>query len=228
MKRIIILLCLLLATTANADVSGRLDSLRTYLYEKLRIPSTGTDLIDSVTANRALNQAIQRVCHDFPAIEKFDTVAIDSAVEGGDLNTDFLRIKSVHLLSGDSLRYGLEPISPVDLPSFRPTIGEAVQDKGDPLDPRYYYTFNNMLMVFPKWFRGDTAQYLVFYYALDSNMSADASVTQALPEYRPYILYDAAAKLSEVRGNYQEAMYWRGRYSEALQRPKARIEEGKQ
>lgn len=217
MKRLLIVLILALPLVANAQLSPRLDSMRGYVTFLADMPLTGTDAIDTTGISRAINMAVQATCMDFfGAIQKFDTVLVDSASEGGALNSDFLAIKDVFFSLGDTLRIPLSPLNGDSLFKLRPTLLGNLMELANFLSVRSYHVQNNRLIVHPKWFRGDTAKYFVEYFAVDTLLQASASQMQIRPEFRRKVIYHAVATLWAKKKDYMASAYWMSLYSKGL------------
>lgn len=195
MKRLIITVVICaLAGSLHAQTYGlpaRLDSLRGYALSAAGMPAGHSDLVDSVM-NKLVNLSILRVCKDFPAIQKYDTVVLAKSSQGVALNSDFLVATDVQRIIGEGIRISLEPIAPGALVSLYEKIPKDSM-AADPLDvksPRYWTEHNDKLFFHPKYNKASavTDSFLVFYEAMDSVLQVDASTTQIHEKYRDALI----------------------------------------
>ena len=213
MKRLLTCLLLLLAVSVQADMSPRLDSMITWLECLGNMPAGGTDGVSKFDEYKLVNMACQDISSMFPAIEKYDTVRVDSAETVDTLNTDFVGLKAVYYLASDTLRIPVEIVSFDSLAaeySDKSSVDNSTE-KSDPTDNRKCWVHKKRLKFHPRWARGDTATYQVEYYAIDSMLHASASQTQILPQYRMKIIFRAVGYLCMMRGDFEKAEKWFGR-----------------
>ncbi|KKM24833.1 hypothetical protein LCGC14_1601180 [marine sediment metagenome] len=206
MKKILIALSLL-AATVGAETSPQLDSIRIAAFNQIGIPAAGTVRVPVATANAIINYGIQEVSTNFPAVEKLDTISIDSASEGGALASDFVAIKWCQLMVDDTLRIPLEYKSEDSLFPKRPSVDDADADADDLTEPRYYYTHNKRLMTFPKVkvgdvTDGDSALFLIAYFAVGDRLDAETDSTNILEAYRDELLDWVCYRLEYLRYRY--------------------------
>lgn len=202
-------LSLLLSVNCWAGVSPRLDSLRSRAFEQIDVPSGGSGRITTAVGTSAINRAISYVCSHAPAIEKIDTLYVDSISEGATLPSNFNRVKSAEMIHPDSL-YRI-PLMPVEADSqFKetPTLDQLVPDPSDPLASVHYRTFGGIFKLRPPWPRSDSATIILEYYADDSVLTVSASQTQVKPKWRECIINYAASLLSAKRNNFDDALYY--------------------
>lgn len=212
MKKLLIAL-LFLAVSASAQISPRLDSLAVRAMWQINAPTTYTDLLTSAKVYNAINLAIYQVCVDFPAIPKFDTVYIDSTMEGGALNSDFLRARDCFMIYGDTARIPMVLITADSLHKFKPTIETNVQGADDTVGSVYFIIHDTTFTVYPKWrISTDSLRVSVNYFAMDTVLTAAASATSIAPEYRQKIIDFTCKIFEEIRGNYGRADYWQKQY----------------
>lgn len=214
MVRVLIVI-LLLAVSASAQVSGRRDSLRQYALDKCFLPTAGTDAATAAKLNRQLNLCIYEVSTDFPAVEKWDTVVFSMADQAGLLNADFDRIASVARIVGDTTIKIYVPMSPFVFDNaFDANLGFAgvKHNRGDSAQPRGYATFRGSdkgwrLFVYPREAKpADAADsFLVHYYAIGRQLDSDTAQTDIHPSYFDELLSLYAGRIQELRMNYAAA-----------------------
>jgi hypothetical protein len=218
MKYIITGVACLLAVGAMAETSPQLDSIRVAAFNQIGLPTTGTTRVTAAKANAIINYAIQEISTNFPAVEKLDTVLIDSVSDGGALNTDFVAVKWCQLLIGDTLRVPLEYKPEDSLFTGDPTEGEEGAQLDDITDPRYYYTHANRLLTFPK-FRtgdvGDSAFLLVGYFAVGDRVDAETDSTNIHPRFRDELLDWVCYRLEYMRYRYTSGNQYFAKYDKA-------------
>jgi len=212
-KYIIPFLILLFSVSASAQISPRLDSIAIRSLWQINVSITYTDLLTSAKVYNAVNLANYQVCVDYPAIPKFDTTYIDSTMEGGALNTDFLRAGNCFIIYGDTARVPLIPIMADSLQEIKPTIEANIRTVGDYTGESYFVIHDTTFSIFPKWRMGyDSLKIFVNYYAMDTVLTAAASATSIRPEYRQRVIDYTCKILEEIRGNYGRADYWQKQY----------------
>lgn len=207
--RVILLLLVLLCGIANAqEVPARRDSIRLAVYNRLNLASTGSDVATTARVNEAINAAISQICRQYPAVEKIDTVVLYSIIEGAALNSDYLRGHWAFRKAGDSARYAMQ-YKPMDS-LFSAMGGDAIsqgQKLGDPLSPRYWYSFADRFFTYPFVQANFTSpdSFIVMYYADGQPLTSDVSRTDIQKEYRDALIYLTCAKVSEIRKQFEEA-----------------------
>lgn len=210
---LIVLMFCLLATgiSAQGPVGRSLSYLRGALRAQLRA-KTGSDLLTNSAIDFAINRAISRVCAQYPAIEKIDTVVINQDSEGGALNTDFDRAKAVYRMSGDTIRLALTCLMPDSIAAVLGSRTESSEaDRSSLSRSRYFYTTGRRLMVLPKPSRpaADPDSFLVEYYAQDEMLSDTTDSTAIVYGYIDKVIHFAAVLLSGTRANYADGyFYW--------------------
>lgn len=205
-KLLFILPLLLLLGTAHADINGRVDSLMIMAFEQSLVPDNGNALVDTLYGHRVVNRAIQRVCNDFPAIEKMDTIVSVSAQIEYSLNTDFLRPKTIFKLTTfQNLRIIYSLTSPPVESWFEIKGGEigGQPDPNEKAEPRFAFTFNDNVYLYPTPQTADS--FVVIYYAIDSQIITSSNSTSVRPEYREWIVLYAAAQISFRKGDFVRA-----------------------
>lgn len=213
MKKYILLLLLFSAVTSQAQISARRDSLGIRACWMIGVPTTGTDILTSAKIVDAINRAVYSTCVDYPAIEKFDTVKIDSAAEYGSLNSDFVALKAVWMIKGDTVRMPVEIIAPDTLKRKQADIRDNLIVEGKDPVVRYCWSVDGKLRISSKWRDGvDTAKFFVEYYAIDTPLTSGSSATSIKKEFREILLYKICENLETMRGNFTEAVEWRKLY----------------
>ncbi len=215
---LIAVLPVLLAGTSHAQLSMRLDSIRVSVYRQLLLKTNGAGLVPDSTANAAVNRAIQRVCDDFPAIEKIDTIALSSDSVGIALNSDFLRVRWVFLNATNKWF----PLTPVTMEQHRELFkivggkSGATFRPADTLAAPYYWTLGDRIFTYPKYTAGPHTSLIVGYMAEDSTLNADGSTCQIKAEFREAIVEYACAIILEMQGMFEDASIYLGKYGSRL------------
>ena len=219
MKKYIIFL-ILLAVTADAQFSPRLDSMRLYVTERAELPFAGRTDLDSAQIIRQIVLSTYKVCTSGPAYEKTATVTVDSASEGGALPTDFYALKEALMVveNDDGIfRLPLIDMSADSLFMKRPTMLQNLMDLADLFSIRYYRVHAQTLFLHPKWYRGDTAEVFIEYYAIDTtHLITGDSTIKVGAEFRLPIIYHAVSELWDMRGNEYQAARWMIKYEKEM------------
>ena len=221
MSRLVIVSLCLLAVNLSAETNPQLDSIRVAAFNQIGIPAAGSDRVTAAIANAIINYGIQQVSTDFPAVEKLDTISIDSASEGGALASDFVRVGWCQLMMGDTLRLPLEYKLPDSLFFKKPSEDDADADADDLTDPRYYYTQGGRLLAWPKFKKGDigdSALFLVGYYAIGDALSSGTDSTNIHSEYRDELLNWICYRLEKLRYRYASATSYKIDYDAEVKR----------
>lgn len=213
----VILFILLFCVSVQADINPRRDSLRIAAFEQSLVPDVGNNLIDTAYGNRTINRAISKVCHDFPALERFDTVVTVDGTRLYSVNADFLRLKTI-------FKYVVIDEQNVIIPLDYPPVESWFEIKGGEegakppynklSEPRYPWVFADLLYFYPTTTSADT--FLIAYYAADTSLTTAASETQILPEYREAIILYAAALICVRKGDFTRAQIYRQMYNAEL------------
>lgn len=213
MKKITLLLIFFWSTSVGAavyPVANVLDSLQKACYYQLRTDTAGTASMTDDMVEFALKRALARVCREFPALEKIDTVTVSSATEGAVLNSDFLRIRQVFKMIGNT-RIPLDFKPREELFAAGATEKGYTHALGKPTSPRYCFTHGQRLLFHPKDAKASATpdSFLVLYYAMDEGMDTSGATTAIAPEYIDALLYAALAELSAMKKDYTAAQfYW--------------------
>lgn len=221
MRKILLVLCLLiLSGGVVAETNPQLDSIRVAAFQQIGVPAAGSDRITVAIANQVINYGIQQVSTDFPAVEKLDTISMDTVSEGGALSSDFVAIDWCELMIGDTIRIPLEYKHPDSLFTKRPSSNDAKAKVDDLTDPRYYSTKAGRLLVWPKFRQGDiglTASFLVGYYAVGDALSSGTDETNIHSEYRDELLNWICYRLEYTQYRYQAGDRYLALYDKAKQ-----------
>jgi hypothetical protein len=209
------LVVVLAGSTATAAVSTRLDSLRVKVFRQCDVPDAGNQKVTVAMGNDAVNLAITWVCANGPAIERFDTVWVTSSVIGSALNTDFSRIATAEMIWTDTTSLGIFRAIRLPLyPLHEDSLSAILPSKPDvqptePKDPKtwkYYRTFGGRFLLYPQWYRDDSMQVIVQYYAMDTLLQANASQTSVRAKFLDAVIEYAAYKISRKRNNFDDAV----------------------
>jgi hypothetical protein len=229
-KKLLILVLIPVVAYSADPISPRRDSLRTYVYRMIPADTAGTDLLPKATVNLALNLALDATSRLYPAVEKLDTVVVDSTTEGGTFNSDFLRIYKVHRIVGSRIRAQLLPLAVDTTQPLAKDEGDYIQSFDKATDPAFYYTFKGMLMTQPKIRKSPAFpdSFLVSYYALAPGLANDSDTTVVLKEYRQAVIYWAVAFCQEIRHRMDLVDYWLNKFGSYRAEPVERKEVGKE
>ena len=220
MKKILLALCLM-AATVSSETSPQLDSIRVAAFNQIGVPAAGTLRITDAIANAIINYGIQRVSTDFPAVEKLDTIVIDTLSEGGALNSDFVRIRWAQLMQGFDQRIPLEYLIEDSLFLMLPSEEGTEAEADDKTSSRYYYTMAGRLMVWPKMVigdamaDGDSALVVIGYYAVGDFLSSGTDSTNIPSEYRDELISWVCHRLEALRYRYNASAFWKAQYDAA-------------
>lgn len=210
---------LLFAVSANAQLSGRLDSLRTYTLDQANVTSVYTNTVSQVRLTRAINRACNAVASDFPAIEKLDTIYLVDSTNGVALNSDFVRVAAAYQVHYDSTSalaswfIPMSPLTPDSIPGKDPTESENQGDPNNPAQFRDYWTFGNRFFTQPSWGTSDDSlMVVVSYYASANQLTVASDTTLIQPEYRNYIITYAVMLIKRMQGLFAEATEYEKAY----------------
>lgn len=220
-----IIILLLFAAGAFAQMPARMDSLSLYITEEMSMASGGTALVTTKKIFHAINRGIQEVCDDFPALEKIDTLVIYSDSEGVALPADFLRMKAVWRMHDDSLRIPLDAQNQEEASAALSTTEGVKHEKSSLFSPKSWHTFETRLLVTPKWNRADSLSLQIYYYARDTWKTAGDSSTQVHSKYREKIIEYAISVLWRLRSQEEKSTYYKALYLDGVT-PRTREEEG--
>ncbi len=214
-KYLVFAITMLWACAVYADLNPQIDSLRTAAFEQSLVPDAGNALIDTTYGKRVINRAIQQVCQDFPAIEKLDTIVSAVGTIEYSLNTDFLRLKNIFKFT---TYQDLKIIYSLSFPPaeswFEARAGE-IGGQADPnkkADPRYAWSFNDKVYLYPTPQKADS--FVISYFAIDSQMIDPTSSTSVRPEFREAIIIYAASLICYRKGDFVRAEVYRRLYND--------------
>ena len=191
---VVILILTPVVSAQQYGLSGRLDSLRVYIQDRANL-SINSRADPPAELNRLINKNIQELCTEIDAIWKIDTLSVTKDSTGAALADDFLRLKNVLFMTEDSLWIPLKIVSSGDsLAVMFSTDHQANPSKSD-TDVKTCRVHANRLLFHPKWSSKTTGQYFVEYWAMDSLLNADASVTQVRAPFRQLIIDKVVAEI---------------------------------
>ena len=216
MRLITIILFMLLPMSLSAQSynSMRLDSLREYAFNKLSIPSSGTQKITTAKANRVINEAIAKVCDDFDAIGRVDTLSVGVDSDGVALPSNFLRARKIFKLIDDTTKIPLGYFTDDEIENIYNSEEKNTYTETDNMQPRHFYTHNGRFFLHPRNLKPSTDldEFIVEYWAVDTVLNADASVTGIDKEYRDELLDLICGELSIMRDDYTKGEWYLARY----------------
>lgn len=201
-----------------AQINPDLDTLRTMAFEQSLVPDVGNTLVDQAFGNRAVNRAIQQVCHDFPALEMMDTIVTVDGTPFYATNADFLRLKAIFKLTVDETNQKI--LVPLEYPAVESWYETGGGRKGvDPPfnerdKPRYPWVFHKQLFFYQVPTQADS--FIVSYYAADTILTAGTSETSVLQEYRGAIIDLASVFICARKGDFTRSQYYQQRYDAQL------------
>lgn len=189
-----ILLILLIPGLLSASTLKRLDTLRLMALMEAGVDSV-TNQVSLVSANRAVNVAVQQVSADFSAVKKAgfvvsaDGVAV-YAISDTTFKDDGLiwcRIWKKHPAQGTQNLTVLKVV-PADSVYEYVEEGKSLPETDAPTV--YVYSSADSLYVAPVPNYVDTIKY--GYYAIGRFLSGDTATTDILPKYRHLVVIYAA------------------------------------
>ena len=222
--RLIVAALVLLAGSAFGEISPRLDSLAAEVRRSLDLPSGGSGKVTKALYS-AVNRGIGKVCADAPALEKYDTLYVDSTTRLVALPADFDRIYSVMMWWNDTGSLGvylsgfpwpLKPIEGDSIKSKRPTPELNQTTKEDPFSIQWYRTFGNYLQLYGVWTRPTSATLYVEYYAQDTVLTVGGSETSIESKFLEAVVLYAASIISRTRGDGEAQANFRKDYNAVL------------
>ena len=221
LSKVLLVLLLLPIVASASSISPRMDSLKQSVLMRWRASGATTDQLSSARVQTAINEAIQTVCDDFPAIVKLDTITLATGTMGASLNSDFNRLANVFRIYGDTL-YPLLIVEENYVDSFvkKLILSDYGHVTGIKESPSICYAAGDLFMTIPRHITdgvvGDS--FLVTYYANDAGLSVAADETQVLPRYRLAIIYHAVASLYAELGQIDKSLAFMQFYSAMLTR----------
>ncbi len=215
----VILFILFFCVSVRAEIHPSLDSLMVMAFEQSLVPDDGNSLIDTLFGHRAVNRAIQQVCHDFPALEKLDTIVTVDGTRNYSVNSDFIRLKAAFKITAVKEQNIIIPLDYPPVEQWFELKGGATGT--DPpfnklTEPRYLWIFADQLYFYPT--PTDADSFVIAYYAADvALVDSIADSTSVLPEYREAIIFYAASLICLRKGDFTRAQIYQGMYNAKLQ-----------
>lgn len=221
-KKLLVLSLVLLSLSVNAQIPGRLDSLRARVFTRLQLPTAGTAATTTAIVGQAIKDAQLPVCWDFDALVKFDTVTIYGGPEGAALNSDFLRVVGVFRIKGPTIRI---PMIEVDLATLFEKAGGLASYSyrpGDSLQPRYFAIAGDRILTAPKSNLPSprTDSLFIVYNAFAGRLDSVADSTTIDPGFREVLIIKACQIVQGIRFglNAPETMAFANEYAEHMKR----------
>lgn len=214
--RLITIFIVFLSASGWAATSARLDSTRVSVFGKLNIPIAGNSVVTTAIANTAINESIQRVCRDFPAVEKLDTIVLSKTAHDYALNSDFDRLNWAIRFDGQKI-ITMEYAPVTQLFDAEGGFAGADPKFNDVSAPRYTFAFNKRVWVYSQVNPAvDLDTMIVAYYAIDSLLQAAGSQMQVLPGFRQAVITYACYLLSLVQEKADMASVYLTEYNRLL------------
>lgn len=207
---------MLFSASVGAETIGQLDSMRVACFRQLNVPDSGNAILTVAIANTKINQAIQQVSKDFPALEQLDTIVLAAGTRDYALNSNFSRINWALRVTGDSII----PLAymPVSALLEYSSADPAPKDGDGDLFLRYF-TFKQKIYFYPQNTLPDTV--IIAYYGIDSLLQVDGSNLGIIPEYRESVFLYASYLMSLIQGKLKQAEAYLVGYLQGLQIPLA-------
>ncbi len=218
------------AQTYSLDPSR--DSLIVYALYETNTQTTFTNSLTQAKAIYLLNKSLGRVCTDFPALEKIDTVVFDKDSMGVHLNPDFIRAVRIYRIEHEDVDSGqiLIPLRYVPSDSAWILYPTESSNSNPPIKlPTSYYTHGQVFFTHPKsqTISSIPDSFIVFYGAMSEKLTSGTDSVTILPDYlNPLIdlLTYEFAKVRRMNGIAVEAL---NRYNSRKNAPKLREAEFK-
>jgi len=196
----ILILLILFVTTAPASTLERLDSLRLAALARAGVDSI-TNQMSLISANRAVNTAIQQVSSVFPAVEKSSADTCSKGVVSYAIgDTTFRTLIWCRIWRDqpptDKQNLAVLKIVPADSVYEYVEQGKTLAETEEPL--AYAYAWAGSLYVSPAPVYEDILMY--GYLAIGLSLLADDSTTNIHPRYRELIVEHAAYLIREDLG----------------------------
>jgi len=195
--------------------------LRTTILNQMLNSTSGTPLIPTTVVNEVINRAQIRVAHDFPAVEKLDSILM--SINGGrsfELEDDFFKLNWAFKYRGDTTLY-IQYMPPQYLGLMdRGRASNVAENTKD--NPRYCWVSRvdytggakPRIFFYPQHKSpSGTDTILISYYAIPDSLNSDADSTQIAYEYRDALIMYACALLAYRIGRWDVGQ----KYIEAYQ-----------
>ena len=213
------------AQTYTLDPSR--DSLITYCLYETNTRTTFTNNLTQAKAIYLLNKSLGRVCTDFPALEKIDTVVLSKDSMGVSLNPDFIRAIRIYKIEHEDVDSGqiLIPLRYVSSDSawiLYPT--ESSNEKSPKKLSTSYFTHGQIFFTHPKsqTIASIPDSFLVFYNAMDAKLTSGTDSVTIAPDYINPLIDLLTYEFAKVRRMNSKAVEALNRYTSRKNPPKPR------
>lgn len=193
-----IIFALILVSSVAAQ-SPRLDSIQVAVVEQLGLASS------SGTAH-AINRAYNQVCSDYPALEKIDTITVDSATGYATLPTDFSRLYNLDLLLSSGVRQPVKSLLSLSQDSIAKVVVSQMTTKKGESEQHYYQVFAGCLHTYPRWIRSDSAWFELRYFAQGTNLDSASDTLESDPDFYNAVFWYACAEIQTKRYTFESAL----------------------
>lgn len=177
----IFLLMVMSVSAQIYPVDPSLDSIRTFVFSELNIPTAGTGNVTPTKANLKINLSLGILCSNFPAYEKIDTLVMTSDSDGVILPVDYLRTGSIFRTYNKLLI----PMASISHDSMRVLfISDSTVNANDRMkytSPNYYRIFGRKFFTHPAITTLDT--FIVYYYATHPELTTGTDSVIFEPQY---------------------------------------------
>jgi hypothetical protein len=198
---------LILAAHALVWCQGPLDrdlaSLRSMVRYQMATDGRAIGLLTNTAVNYAINRALVQVCHDYPALTKYDTILATYDAINYALPSDFDRMRIAYRKANDSIvtitaKTVDEMAEKLSIPKSGPII--------------YYYTSGQNIVLLPvtQNYDGDTV--IIDYFAIDAQLTDSTDSINIPQRYVEKVVDYACFIMAGVRGDYQAAAFYLGVY----------------
>ncbi len=176
-----------LAVESEGSTLKRLDSLRLASLRLAGVDSV-TAQVSLVTANSAVNEAIQQVSSDFDAVRKTGRIVCSGGVNTYSADTTLKSLVVCRLWKWeDSIIQPIKVVNPYQFYELSQQ-GKAEKKEGD--EPQYAYSWGKNITLHPAPRAADSILY--DYTAIGRFLSADDDTTDVLEPYRGIVVLYAA------------------------------------
>lgn len=199
----------------NAPLTTRSD-IRTAVLNQMEHATAGTAILSTTVVNEVINRAQLKVAYDFPAVEKLDTVTLNSvATPMYALPNDFLKLNFAIKVLGDTIM-AIEYVPPQTLYNREGGRTANISDNSQFSYPRYCFIskITNGGNVLPRiWFFPQaksvgSPDVIVSYFAVPEELNADTDTTEIAYEYREALVYWACSALAFRIGRHDMGMVY--------------------
>jgi len=230
----LLLVLLLLASSASATDLGTRAKIRTAAYYLCAVDTNGTSLVPSAFVNDVINIRSHEVARDFHAVPAMDTIITDTlGTRLFELDEHFIAPRWCRRMYVDQLAdppdTGDVSLIYVQDESTFQLLGGLLGTKRDAFDyskPRYYSVFNDHVMFYPSPAIEDT--FVIAYYTSPTALTTDGASTDIEPEFRPYLRLLVAYDILLRMGDYERATQIMMLYNQALATHERDVAESRQ